>query len=103
MNPALGKQAREANQQGIEPRDLILVLVRLVFIPGHVAKPGPYRYEEGLTVYQALLQAGGVTDRGSSIGVKIVRLVDGKPKEWKPQMTEALQPEDTIRVPERFF
>jgi polysaccharide export outer membrane protein len=74
-----------------------------VYVLGHVGRPGPYRYEEGLTVYQALLQAGGVTDRGSSKGIKVVRLVDGKPKDWKPQMADVLQPEDTIRVPERFF
>jgi len=98
-------------RSGVAERNILLVAGDTVYFPkasqiyvlGHVGKPGPYRYEEGLTVYQALLQAGGVTDRGSAKGIKVVRLVDGKPKESKPQMTDALQPEDTLRVPERFF
>lgn len=74
-----------------------------VYVLGQVARPGSYRYEEGMTVFQALLLAGGVTERGSSKGVKLVRLVDGKSKELKPRMDEAVLPEDTLRVPERFF
>jgi len=68
-----------------------------------VARPGAYRYEEGLTVFQVLLLAGGVTERGSSKGVRIVRLVDGERREVKPKMDEPVLPEDTVRVPERFF
>ena len=56
-----------------------------------------------MTVFQAVLLAGGVTERGSSKGVKIVRLVEGKSRELKPKMDEIVLPEDTIRVPERFF
>jgi polysaccharide export outer membrane protein len=74
-----------------------------VYVLGQVNRPGAYRYEEGLTVFQALLAAGGVTERGSNKGVRIVRVVDGKSKEIKPKMDEAVLPEDTIRVPERFF
>jgi len=35
--------------------------------------------------------------------VKILRLVDGKRKEFRPKMTDTLLPEDTLHVPERFF
>jgi polysaccharide biosynthesis/export protein len=74
-----------------------------IYVTGHVTRPGPYRYEEGMTVLQALHQAGGVTDRGAEGRIKIVRIVDGKTVERKPQPTEALQPEDTLVIPERFF
>ncbi len=74
-----------------------------VYVLGHVARPGAYRYEEGMTVFQAVLLAGGITERGSSKGVKIMRLVEGKSRELKPKMDEIVLPEDTIRVPERFF
>ncbi len=74
-----------------------------VYVLGQVARPGAYRYEEGMTVFQAVLLAGGVTDRGSSKGVKILRLVEGRSRELKPKMDEVVLPEDTIRVPERFF
>jgi len=96
---------------GYPERNILLQAKDTVFVPkaaqvyvlGQVARPGAYRYEEGLTVFQALLAAGGVTERGSNKGVKIVRIVDGKSKDIKPKMDEAVLPEDTIRVPERFF
>jgi polysaccharide export outer membrane protein len=74
-----------------------------IYISGHVARPGPYRYDEGMTVLQALTLAGGVTQRGSSGRVKIVRVVEGKKQEIKVKATDLVQPEDTILVPERFF
>jgi polysaccharide biosynthesis/export protein len=73
-----------------------------VYVTGHVARPGAIRYEEGLTVFQALALAGSPTERGST-KVKILRLVDGKRKEFRPKMTDTLLPEDTLHVPERFF
>jgi polysaccharide export outer membrane protein len=73
-----------------------------VYVVGHVARPGPLRFQEGLTVLQALTLAGGVTERGSQ-KVRIVRIVEGKQVEVKPKMTDLLQPEDTVKVPERFF
>ena len=73
-----------------------------VYVTGHVARPGVIRYQEGLTVFQALTLAGGVSEKGSQ-KVKIVRVVDGKPTEIKAKLTDVLQPEDTIKVPERFF
>lgn len=74
-----------------------------VYVTGHVARSGALRYQEGLTVFQALTLAGGVTEKGSQKGVKIVRFVDGKPTELKAKLTDVLQPEDTIKIPERFF
>lgn len=73
-----------------------------VYVLGHVARPGPIRFQEGLTVFQALTLAGGITDRGSQ-KVKILRMVDGKPTEIKAKLTDILLAEDTIKVSERFF
>jgi polysaccharide export outer membrane protein len=75
----------------------------LVFVNGHVARQGSYRFEEGLTVLQAITLAGGLTERGSNKRIKLVRTVDGKPAEIKAKLTDALEPGDTILVPERFF
>jgi polysaccharide biosynthesis/export protein len=74
-----------------------------VYVNGHVAKQGSYRYEEGLTVLHALTLAGGLTERGSNKRIKIVRVVDGKPQELKAKLTDPVLPGDTIMVPERFF
>jgi polysaccharide biosynthesis/export protein len=74
-----------------------------IYVSGHVARPGPYRYEVGMTVLQVLNLAGGVTERGASGRVKIVRIVDGKKVETRMDVIGAVQPEDLIVVPERFF
>jgi polysaccharide export outer membrane protein len=74
-----------------------------VYVMGSVSRPGPYRYQEGMTVLQALTLAGGATERGSSGRTKVVRIVGGKKVEKKVKATELVLPEDTLVVPERFF
>ncbi len=74
-----------------------------VYVTGSVARPGPYRFEPGMTVMQLLTMAGGVTDRGASGRAKVVRLVEGKRVELKAKPTDPLGPEDTLVVPEKFF
>jgi polysaccharide export outer membrane protein len=74
-----------------------------VYVMGSVARPGPYRFQEGLTVLQALTLAGGVTERGSQGRTKVIRIVDGKKVEKKVKATDLVLPEDTLVVPERFF
>jgi polysaccharide export outer membrane protein len=56
-----------------------------------------------MTVLQALTLAGGVTDRGSSKRVKVIRMVDGRKQEVKARPSDIVQPEDSIVVPERLF
>jgi len=74
-----------------------------VYVFGQVKAPGAYAMEKGTTVLQALSLAGGVTDRGSTGRVKIVRTVDGKKKELKAKLTDLVEPGDTLIVGERFF
>ena len=74
-----------------------------VYVMGSVARPGPYRFQEGMTVLQALTLAGGATERGSAGRTKVVRIVNGKKVEKKAKATDLVLPEDTLMVPERFF
>jgi polysaccharide export outer membrane protein len=74
-----------------------------VFVFGQVKAPGAYAIDRGTTVLQALSLAGGVTDRGSTGRVKIVRTADGKKKEVKAKLTDLVEPGDTLIVGERFF
>jgi polysaccharide export outer membrane protein len=74
-----------------------------VYVMGSVGRPGPYRYQEGMTVLQALTLAGGVTERGSQGRTKVIRIVDGKKVEKKVKATDLVLPEDSLIVPERFF
>jgi polysaccharide export outer membrane protein len=88
----------------LEPGDTVYFpRAAQVYVTGNVGRPGAFRFEEGLTVYQALNLAGGITEKGSSKSVKIVRIVGGQRKELKPKPTDLVEPEDTIVVPERFF
>jgi len=74
-----------------------------VYISGSVARPGPIRFQEGMTLLQALTVAGGATERGSQGRAKVLRTVEGKKQQVKIKLTDLVQPEDTIIVPERFF
>jgi polysaccharide biosynthesis/export protein len=80
-----------------------LPLAAQVYVSGNVARPGSYRFQSGMTVLQAITLAGGATERGSAKRVKIMRTIDGGKKQIKPRLTDAVEPEDTLIVPERFF
>lgn len=88
----------------LQPGDTVYVpKAAQVYVTGSVARPGPYRYEPGMTVLQLLTMAGGVTDRGAAGRAKIVRIVAGKKVELKAKATDLIAPEDSLVVPERFF
>jgi polysaccharide export outer membrane protein len=75
-----------------------------VYVFGQVRNPGAYNLQQqSTTVLQALSLAGGVTDRGSTSRIKIIRIVDGDKKELKTKLTDIVQPGDTIVITERFF
>ena len=82
---------------------LVIQKARSVYVFGQVKSPGAYPTDKDTTVLQALSLAGGVTDRGSTGRIKIVRAVDGKKKELKVKLTDLVEPGDTIIVAERFF
>jgi polysaccharide export outer membrane protein len=82
---------------------IVVPKAQSVYVFGQVKQPGAYAVETGTTVLQALSLAGGVTDRGSTGRIKIVRTVDGKKKELKAKLTDVVQPGDTLIVAERFF
>lgn len=74
-----------------------------VFVSGQVKNPGEYAVKKDATVLQALALAGGVTGRGSTGRIKIVRLVDGKKKEISAKLNDVVLADDVIIVQERFF
>jgi len=74
-----------------------------VYVYGQVRTPGAYPVPKDATVLQVLSLAGGVTDRGSTARLKILRVVDGTKREIKVKLGDVVLPGDTIVVPERFF
>jgi polysaccharide export outer membrane protein len=84
--------------------DTVLVpRAETVYVFGQVRSPGAYPVLTDTTVLQVLSLAGGVTDRGSTTRIKIVRIIDGRKKEIKVKLEDLVRPGDTIMVPERFF
>jgi polysaccharide export outer membrane protein len=91
----------------LQPGDMVFVPraepAAPVYVTGQVNRPGAFQMAKGSTVLQALAEAGGVTERGSTGRVTIVRLAQGKHVEIKANLSDLVQPGDTIVVKRRFF
>jgi len=48
-----------------------------VTVAGFANKPGPYAFDRPMTVYQAVMQAGGVSDYGSASNIHLTRIING--------------------------
>jgi polysaccharide biosynthesis/export protein VpsN len=75
-----------------------------VYVSGHVKAPGGYAFAQGMTVLQALSLAGGITDRGASNRVRVLREDgEGGTRQFKVRLSDVVEAGDTIVVPERYF
>jgi polysaccharide export outer membrane protein len=72
-------------------------------VNGFVRTPNTYVLDGEITVQKALAMAGGVTERGAQSRTKIQRIVNGRLVEIRPKMSDLVQPNDTLVVPQRFF
>lgn len=75
----------------------------VVYVFGEVRNPGRYPIRNGTIVLQALSLAGGSTEFAALNRVRIVRVVNGQQLEFRVGLNDRVQPDDIIRVPERFF
>jgi polysaccharide export outer membrane protein len=88
----------------LQPGDTVFVpRAETVFVSGQVQSPGEYVIRKGMTVRQVLALAGGVTDRGSTRRIQIIRVVNGKEVTTGVDQQRPVQAGDTIVVLERFF
>ncbi|MGH9644272.1 MAG: polysaccharide biosynthesis/export family protein [Terriglobales bacterium] len=85
--------------------DMILVpKAEHYFIYGEVTKTGQYRLDHELTVLQAIVQAGGITAKGSMNRVVVTRKgPDCKGTTAGVKLSEMVHPDDEIRVKESIF
>jgi len=83
-----------------------------VFVLGAVKRAGAYGLQEGMTVLQACLLAGGFTDFASLKRVRVTRSVNGEAKSFEVDLAKvkqgkredvALMRGDRIDVPQRRF
>jgi polysaccharide biosynthesis/export protein len=116
--PKPGEKAPEpitVNRKDLElgkvGRDLVLLdgdivnvpVAKRFYISGFIKNPGSFVLDTGTTVGQAIILAGGLTDRGSDRRLSVIRNVDGKVVEVSVKMEDKLLPNDEIKVKSRFF
>ncbi len=83
-----------------QPHASIEVLnYRPFYILGEVGSPGGYPYVSGMKVLSAVAAAHGYTYRANQDYVIITR--NGEDR--KADILSSIQPDDIIRVPERYF
>jgi len=76
-----------------------VVSYRSFYILGEVSSPGGYPYASGMRVLSAVAAAHGYTYRANQDYVIITR--NGEDK--RADIFSSIQPDDIIRVPERYF
>jgi polysaccharide biosynthesis/export protein len=82
------------------PRVAVAILTyRPFYIYGEVTKPGEYPYASGMRVMSAVATAGGYTYRANEKYVLVTR--NGHEERALP--ATPIQPDDIIKVPERYF
>jgi polysaccharide biosynthesis/export protein len=74
-----------------------------VFVSGAVRSAGEYVIRRGMTVRQVVALAGGVTERGSTRRIQIIRRVDDEEVTISADLKTPVQLGDTVVVRERFF
>lgn len=83
-----------------QPHASVAILnYRPFYILGEVAAPGGYPYASGMRVLSAVAAAHGYTYRANQDYVIITR----KGEDRRADVFSAIQPDDIIRVPERYF
>ncbi|HEU4708775.1 MAG TPA: polysaccharide export protein EpsE [Methylophilaceae bacterium] len=76
----------------------------LYYIYGETQKPGSFRIRNGMSIQQALAEAGGPTIRGTERGIKVYRKNDdGKVEPLSANPNDPVQPGDVIYVSESLF
>lgn len=85
-----------------------------VSVIGEAATPKSITYRAGLTLLDAMIEAGGLTQFANGNDARLVRVVSGKPKEFRVRVADLMKdgdttanvelaPGDVIRIPERWF
>jgi polysaccharide export outer membrane protein len=102
---ALFRPGGEASNELVQDGDIINVSRQPMFyIYGEVQRPGAFRLEQNMSVVQALSMGGGVTQRGTQKGLRILRRDDGGVmQELEASLADPVKKDDVIYVKESLF
>jgi polysaccharide export outer membrane protein len=73
------------------------------YVYGEVKREGRYKLEKGTTVLKGITMAGGFTDKAAKKKVRLLREKKGQKVKIHARMTDLINSEDIIMVPESFF
>ena len=103
--PSLFLQDQPGNDIIVSGGDVIYVPpAPLYYIYGEAQRPGSFRIRRGMTIQQALAEAGGPSLRGTQRGMKLYRRnAEGVVEVAETKLTDLVQPNDVIFVTESLF
>ncbi|HKB13759.1 MAG TPA: polysaccharide biosynthesis/export family protein [Vicinamibacterales bacterium] len=97
----LGQAGREVV---LQDGDIVNVpQAKRFYISGFVKNPGYYVLDTGTTVSQAIVLAGGLSERGSDRRIRVNRVVNGKTIELPIELEDKVQPNDEVKIRSRIF
>ena len=97
----LGRAGRDVT---LQDGDIVNVPVaKRFYISGFVKNPGSYVLDTGTTVSQAIILAGGLSERGTDRRIKVSREVSGRTVDISVDLDDKLKPNDEIKIRSRFF
>lgn len=102
---AIYMDGKRGEDIGVVAGDVLYVhRAPMYYIYGEVQRPGSYRVERGMTVQQALAQAGGLSPRGTENSLRLHRAdKEGVVVRTSPGMFDAVQANDVLFVRESLF
>ena len=97
---ALFKKGGETSNELVVDGDIINVARQPMFyIYGEVQRPGAFRLEQNMSMVQALSLGGGLTQRGTQRGIKILRRdANGEMQQLDTQLADLVKKDDVIYV-----
>jgi polysaccharide export outer membrane protein len=103
--PLILQQGRADLDIPVENGDIIYVdRAPTFYMYGEVQRPGQLRIERGMTLMQALAQAGGLTARGTTRGIKVHRKdAAGAVQVREIKMNDPVERDDVVYVSESLF
>jgi len=97
----IGRAGRDVT---LQDGDIVNVPVaKRFYISGFVKNPGSYVLDTGTTVSQAIILAGGLSERGTDRRIRVSREVSGRTVDIAVDLDDKLKPNDEIKIRARFF
>jgi polysaccharide biosynthesis/export protein len=110
------EQIISLNEKHLENSEVLVTLengTATVIVSGFANKPGPIAFDRPKTVYQAIMEAGGVSDYGSLSNIHLTRIINGEQRtetinlkpaiRGKPTQPEYVQDGDVIYISRSLF